>query len=75
MNINKIHAMDLHIERIAHYSLYADILMRILTELIGDGGNNIQPSDIPNLAELLYKYVHRMRICIINMKTDWEFYT
>lgn len=75
MNIGKIQAMDMHIDRVVKYSIYVDCLVRIIRELKESGiEDDICPSDIPNLLCLLNKYAQRLRHCVFNMSRDWEFY-
>lgn len=73
MNIKKIQAMDLHIQKITHYAIYTDIFARIINEFTQGGDCNLKPDDMSNLVEFLSIYARRTRICIINMKNDWEY--
>ncbi|MBO6257621.1 hypothetical protein J6N69_06255 [bacterium] len=73
MNAKKIQKIDMYMKKISYYSMYADVLARILNEFIENGYENLRTNDMPNLTELLTKYVRRMRTYTINMKECWEF--
>ena len=73
MNAQKIQKIDMYLKKISYYSVYADVLARILNEFTEKGHENLRTNDIPNLTELLTKYARRMRTCAINMKECWEF--
>jgi len=74
MNYKKEQIIETHIQKIVYYSSYADCLSRIITDIIENGNYNLKPSDTPTLTELLNKYINRLHHCIINLKSDWEFY-
>ena len=73
MNIRKEQSMNMYFDKIIWYSTYVDCLSRILTEFIENGDDNIQPTDIPTLAELLTKFSSQLHSRIPGMKSDWEF--
>lgn len=74
MDKGKIQVIDMHIERIVHYSMYVDCLVRIIKEITENGIYNLNPSDIPNMLLLLSKYSKILRIIICNLSRDWRFY-
>lgn len=73
MNIKKIQTIDMHIQKIIFYSTYVDCLSRLIHELIENGDDNLQPSDLPNLSVLLTKFAYRLKSCCSKMNKDWEF--
>ena len=74
MNYKKSQTIDMHLQRISYYITYVDCFARIITEFIENGDGNIQPNDIPNLCEMLTKYALRLKVNILQLKQDWEFY-
>ena len=73
MNIKKLQTMEMHIQRIIFYSTYVDCLSRLINELIENGDDNLEASDLPNLSVLLTKFACRLRFCCAKMNHDWEF--
>ena len=67
---NKI---TMYLDKISLYSNYADCLSRILNDYIQNGDDNIKPTDISNLAELLTKLSSRLNYNVNCLKQEWEF--
>ena len=55
MNIHKKQKIDMYMKKISYYSIYSDVLARILNEFTENGYENLRTNDIPNLTELLTK--------------------
>lgn len=64
---------DVSIEKIIWYSTYVDCLSRIINELIENGDDNLKPTDLPNLAELLCIYANKLYQRISELHYDLEF--
>ena len=66
--------MNMHIEKIKFYSLYVDSISRIINDYMLNGDENLKSYDVPNLMELLTIFSHALRIKVLQMYNDWEFY-
>jgi len=73
MSIQKEQKMDMYFERLSIYSNYVSCLTRVILELIEGESNNLKPTDMAYLANLLVKYTNILCLKIMHMKHDWEF--
>lgn len=74
MDYRKYNLMNMHIEKIKFYSLYVDSISRIINDYMLNGDENLKSYDVPNLMELLTIFSHALRIKVLQMYNDWEFY-